>query len=164
MSNFTVEALKYALFEDDDPTEVTYWTTERYDWDAYNVARDAWTARRDEPGWTWLGGPTAQEFLRKDPLIEEHKAELAGYDDLKELLEASQDRGVVIPGFGIAHFVEAYGGEGQGEQYWFVFKLVTDPQERYFKADGYYASYDGGYYDDLYEVFPKQVTVTQWEQ
>lgn len=164
MNDFTVESLKHALFEDENPVEITYWTEEHYDWEAYNAARDAWTARRNEPGWTYLGGPSAQDFRRKEPLTEEHKTEVEGYSDLLEFLEASRTRGVVIPDFGIAHLVEQYGGEGQGEQYWFVFKLVTDPHERYFKVDGYYASYDGGYYDEIYEVFPKQVTVTQYEQ
>lgn len=61
---------------------------------------------------------------------------------------------------------DSYGGEGMGDEYWYVFG-VRHPEhgERFFKVPGYYASYDGGYYEfeDVREVQPVQVMVTEWE-
>ena len=58
--------------------------------------------------------------------------------------------------------VEQYGGEGQGENYWFVLKVG----DRHIKFDGYYQSYDGCYveWDDAKFVEPVQVTVTKWKE
>lgn len=58
--------------------------------------------------------------------------------------------------------VEQYGGEGQGEDYWFVLKVG----DRHIKFDGYYQSYDGCYveWDDAKFVEPVQVTVTKWKE
>lgn len=57
--------------------------------------------------------------------------------------------------------VENYGGEGQGDDYWFVIKAG----DRHIKFDGYWASYDGAYieWEDAKFVEPVEVTVTQWK-
>jgi len=59
---------------------------------------------------------------------------------------------------------EQHGGEGQGDQLWIVVKATTpDGNVQYFRKSGWYASYDGGYYDyDLEEVFPKEILKTVW--
>lgn len=47
------------------------------------------------------------------------------------------------------------GGEGEGETMYAVFKLTTHSgEERFFRSDGYYESWDGGSWEDndLYEV------------
>lgn len=59
---------------------------------------------------------------------------------------------------------DSYGGEGQGDSYWYVFKVSDGKTVRHVKVDGWYASYSGGEYDTWYEVFPKQKQVTVWEQ
>lgn len=59
---------------------------------------------------------------------------------------------------------DEYGGEGQGDEYWYVFSVSDGKTKRHIKVDGWYASYDGGWYDEWYEVFPKQKTVTVWTQ
>lgn len=58
-----------------------------------------------------------------------------------------------------------FGGEGQGYQYWVVFRLETpDQRVHYLRIDGWYDSYDGGYYDGkVYEVYPTQKMVTVFE-
>lgn len=66
-----------------------------------------------------------------------------------------------VPGLPTIRYIDSYGGEGQGDDYWVVFKCG----EQYFRVDGWYASYDGGELDgELYEVFPRQVTSTFYEK
>lgn len=64
-----------------------------------------------------------------------------------------------IEGLGKLEYVDDYGGEGQGDDYWVVFKVG----DQFFRKNGWYASYDGGELDgELYEVFPKEVTRTEY--
>lgn len=58
--------------------------------------------------------------------------------------------------------VQSHGGEGEGSSYYTVYKFTKDDQEVFVKFDGWYASYDGSYYDKYFLVTPKQVTVTQY--
>lgn len=70
-----------------------------------------------------------------------------GWHELEEALEYSNAR-VHLPGVGVATLVETYGGMDQGEERWFVFKVTdADGEERLFRRNGYYASYDGSYFD-----------------
>lgn len=60
--------------------------------------------------------------------------------------------------------VSSYGGEGEGDQYWMVVSVSDGETTRYFRKDGWYASYDGGYLDgETYEVAPKEKLVTYYE-
>jgi hypothetical protein len=129
---------------------VVYSTTEEYDYNAF------WRACSGA-----LITPKIEDFKYDAPKVEKHTVVVEGYYHLHELLEETGDEGILTP-FGMLYFVDSYGGEGEGDQYWYVFK-VAGPVNRFFKVDGYYQSYSGGEYDNLYEVFPKQVQVTQWE-
>lgn len=60
-------------------------------------------------------------------------------------------------------FVDHYGGEGQGDQYWTVYKFTKGGEELYVKFYGWYASYDGATYQDYRFVQPKQKMVTVYE-
>jgi hypothetical protein len=63
-----------------------------------------------------------------------------------------------------AKVVQSYGGEGEGDQYWMVVSISDGETTRYFRKDGWYASYDGGYLDgDIHEVQPKEKLVTFYE-
>lgn len=68
---------------------------------------------------------------------------------------------IVIDGVGVRlEYVDSYGGEGLGEEAWFVIKLG----EKYFRMEGYYLSHDGYTWDgDLEEVKPVKKTVTVYE-
>lgn len=73
-----------------------------------------------------------------------------------------------IPKVGIVQIVESFGGEGMGDDLWYVFSVVDPPKPtRYFRVSGYYQSYDGGTYEDgedaLREVAPVQKVVTVYE-
>lgn len=58
--------------------------------------------------------------------------------------------------------VEQYGGEGQGDEIWAVYKVNEDGVDKYYKVEGWYASYEGASYSEYYEVEPKQVVVTKY--
>lgn len=60
--------------------------------------------------------------------------------------------------------LDNYGGEGQGEQYWYVVKVSDGTTVRHIKVDGWYQSYAGGGYDEWFEVFPKEKVITEWVQ
>jgi hypothetical protein len=61
--------------------------------------------------------------------------------------------------------VEAtYGGEGKGDEYWVVISITDGTVTRYFRKDGWYASYTGGELDgDTREVTPQERTVVFYE-
>lgn len=73
--------------------------------------------------------------------------------------------GLDLPGVGRITLEKQFGGEGQGDQYWFVIRVENgDDPVRLFKQDGWYASFDGGYYDgDFTEVKPVEKTVVFYE-
>jgi hypothetical protein len=57
-----------------------------------------------------------------------------------------------------------HGGEGQGDQYWVVISLSDGTSTRYFRRDGWYASYSGGSLDgDTTEVRPAEKVVVVYE-
>lgn len=63
-----------------------------------------------------------------------------------------------------AKVVAEYGGEGKGDQYWMVISLSDSDTTRYFRMDGWYASYDGGTLDgDPYEVHPAEKVVVVYQ-
>lgn len=63
-----------------------------------------------------------------------------------------------------AKVVAEYGGEGDGDQYWMVVSISDGLTTRYFRRDGWYASYDAGYLDgDTTEVRPAEKTVVVYE-
>ncbi len=58
------------------------------------------------------------------------------------------------------------GGEGSGENFWFVFSTDKDGVKQYWEVDGSYYSYHGLEYDwnDLYEVEPGTKVVNVWNK
>lgn len=77
-----------------------------------------------------------------------------------------ENPGVDIPEIGRATFVENFGGEGQGDDYWFIFRVTdADGEERLFRRSGWYASYDGGYYEGpTHEVVEARQTITVYNK
>ncbi len=61
--------------------------------------------------------------------------------------------------------VEQRGGEGQGDDIWAVYKVIEPGEpDRYYKADGWYASYAGCEFSCLVEVEPVTVSVVQFKE
>ena len=65
-------------------------------------------------------------------------------------------------------FVEHYGGQGQGDEYWTVYKFTTQNDEApneefYIQFEGFYQSYNGADFTGFREVTPREKTVTVYE-
>lgn len=58
--------------------------------------------------------------------------------------------------------IDSYGGEGQGNEYWMVLEVEFSDVTKAFEVSGYYASYDGGYYEEIKEVKPQDKVITVW--
>jgi hypothetical protein len=104
--------------------------------------------------------------------LEEAKAEFLDGSWITSLEEASRawmhikyeaDSASTPDGF-TAKVEAQYGGEGQGDQYWVVISLSDGETTRYFRKDGWYASYDGGELDgDTSEVKPQEKTIVVYQ-
>lgn len=57
-------------------------------------------------------------------------------------------------------FEDRYGGEGQGDEYWSVYKFSRGDEDVYVKFDGWYASYNGAEFDEWYFVEPQEKVIT----
>lgn len=98
------------------------------------------------------------------------REEFAEYNGLWESGNAWQEvkystpKEVTVDGL-TAKTVAEYGGEGQGDDYWLVISLADETATRYFRMDGWYASYSGGELDgDPYEVRPQEKVITVYEK
>lgn len=67
---------------------------------------------------------------------------------------------VVVPGLGTVSMEASFGGEGQGDDYWFVLKIEDGDDTVYVRQDGWYASHVGGEYDgEFSKVDAKEKTI-----
>ena len=57
-------------------------------------------------------------------------------------------------------FEDRYGGEGQGDEYWSVYKFSDGDEVVYVKFDGWYASYNGSEFNEWYWVEPQEKVIT----
>lgn len=60
-------------------------------------------------------------------------------------------------------FVDSFGGEGMGDDYWSVYSFFKGEEKVYVKFHGWYQSYNGAEYTDWFFVEPKQKTITVYE-
>lgn len=58
--------------------------------------------------------------------------------------------------------MDNYGGEGEGDDYWSVYKFTEGVNEVYVKFQGWYASYNGSEFSEWFFVIPKEVMVTEY--
>lgn len=59
--------------------------------------------------------------------------------------------------------VDHHGGEGRGDDYYTIFKVVElDKSETYWKFDGWYTSFYGAEFERCYQVEPKKVIKIDW--
>lgn len=113
-----------------------------------------------------MAAPSASEFQRAlvGLLVEDYEDVVYPPDWVWN--ELGEIDGEEVPDFGTVRVVENFGGEGQGDQRYIVFKLTDEfGDEHFFKVDGYYASYDGSSWDgsELYQVTPREKTITVYE-
>jgi len=61
--------------------------------------------------------------------------------------------------------VDQHGGEGQGDTIYAVYSVEKDGKQLgFFKAHGWYASYDGATLEDICEVTPREKTITVYDE
>lgn len=72
---------------------------------------------------------------------------------------------LAVTGVTRMEYVDGYGGEGCGDEYWKVWRFFNDKgEEALIQFCGSYASYDGSYYDRAIEVRPYTKTVTAYRK
>lgn len=89
------------------------------------------------------------------------------WDDVDTDDIVNNDNGPQLVELGVTAIesVSNYGGEGQGETYYNIFKFTfAEDDEVYIQFDGWYASYNGAEYQEAFLVEPRQVTVTRYIQ
>ena len=59
-------------------------------------------------------------------------------------------------------FVDNFGGEGCGDQYWSVYSFTDSLNVVYVQFDGWYASYVGSEYNEWFFVEPKKEVVVNF--
>jgi hypothetical protein len=57
--------------------------------------------------------------------------------------------------------IDSYGGSGYGDAYWSVYHFVD--HDVYIKFDGFYQSYEGSTYEEMFEVKPVEVTKIEYQ-
>lgn len=106
-----------------------------------------------------------EHLISQYDLDEDEDFSFAGLADNSSAWQEVKYEGAehTLDGF-TAKRVAEYGGEGEGDQYWVVISLSDGEVTRYFRKDGWYASYDGGELDgDTSEVRPAEKTVVVYE-
>lgn len=63
---------------------------------------------------------------------------------------------------GTVNMMEHFGGEGSGDLYYTVYHFVD--HDVYVNFEGWYASSVGAEYQEMFEVFPEQKTITVYNQ
>lgn len=82
--------------------------------------------------------------------------EVDGDDEQTELFKSE------LAKLGKIKMVEQYGGEGQGDDYHTIY--CFEDHDVYVYFDGWYASHVGSEYNEMFEVFPEQKTITVYNQ
>ena len=80
------------------------------------------------------------------------------YDGVKEFNEILQSHGIDF------EQKDQFGGEGQGEDYYSVYRFFTKEDECYIKFSGRYQSYSGVDYSEFFVVKPVERMVTFYER
>ncbi len=79
-------------------------------------------------------------------------------EEMSDFRKAASDQGINFA------YVDRYGGEGEGEEYWSVYLFSGGLEVVFIKFDGYYASYEGATYECFYEVQAVERLVTFYER
>lgn len=80
------------------------------------------------------------------------------YEEQFQFLDSVRELGLTF------EFEDCYGGEGQGDEYWSVYKFSLGEEVVYVKFDGWYASYNGSEFSEWYFVEPQEKVITVFER
>lgn len=100
-----------------------------------------------------IGVGIEESFFESGPKDITHDSDREWYFDLVEYFNKNNIQYA---------FVDNYGGEEQGRDYWSVYSFTDGDNVVYVKFKGWYASYVGSEYEEFYFVEPRQVEVTQF--
>lgn len=84
----------------------------------------------------------------------EYPSDYYGVDEDREALDKAGIK---------AEHVDNHGGEGEGDDYWSVYKFTKGDDTVFVKFQGWYASYHGSDFNEWFFVEPKQKTITVYE-
>lgn len=79
-------------------------------------------------------------------------------DEVSDFRKIASDEGVKF------EFVDNYGGEEQGREYWSVYKFSSGDESVYVQFDGWYASYEGSEYEEWFFVKPVEVMKIEFKR
>lgn len=79
-------------------------------------------------------------------------------EEIIEFRNVLSDAGITF------QFVDRYGGEDQGSDYWSVYSFTDGMEVVFIQFQGWYASYEGSTYDEFFEVTPVEKTITVFEK
>jgi hypothetical protein len=87
-----------------------------------------------------------------DPAEDEFGGDSSEWDELENKLDgyprSDAERVHELEGIGTVRLLEHHGGEGEGDDYYMVISVTDEMGDaRLFRRNGWYASYDGGYYE-----------------
>lgn len=110
---------------------------------------DVWNFLKSED----LGGLFSRELMYEVPL---------GEYSLDALKYAPKNSRTFLVDSYVLTVVDEYGGEGMGDDYYFVLLVEKGEEKKYYKIYGYYTSYNGGYLDSIREVVPEETIKIEW--
>jgi hypothetical protein len=96
----------------------------------------------------------ARDFFRSE--TPKHSQWLTKGSEEDLFLQAAEEAGVTF------EHEANHGGEGQGEQYWSVYKFTKGSESVFVKFNGSYQSYNGSEFDEWFFVEAKSVEVVQY--
>ena len=76
------------------------------------------------------------------------------YQHYFDFLEMAKEKNIQF------QYEDSYGGEGQGDEYWSVYKFSLGEEVVYVKFDGWYASYNGSEFNEWFFVEPQEKVIT----
>ena len=102
--------------------------------------------------------------LERDEIVNTFFYEALSMEGLKKYPEDFAEISKFAASLDLTDFkmVDSYGGEGQGDTYYKVFKFESGDKAAHIKFDGYYSSYEGSEYRQAFLVEPKEVTVIEY--
>ena len=80
------------------------------------------------------------------------------YKEVKAFRKVLKDQNITF------QFVDRYGGEDQGSDYWSVYSFTDGMEVVFIQFQGWYASYEGSTYEEFFEVTPVEKTITVFEK
>lgn len=101
----------------------------------------------------------------KNKLIELTNEGEDNTEELREYLKYGGKKTQNVDDLEFEH-IERHGGcEGGGDEHWVVFSVIDGEKKTFWEVPGWYASHNGAHlnWDELYQVIPKEKTVTVWE-